>query len=299
MKYTDVVKFMKQAASEFDDAIEKERQRRLQISQGDPKIEAMFDAGARERVAKSQANRLADNAMADKFKARQIADRNALAIKTRKGLATVDAMDAKAKARIANEGNPTVRPDTLHASSSTAGRRTGAAEAARVKANREFAVRDAQRQDAALRNGTLQTRGSGSSDNLSYGQPIQRDANGQNIGRQPAAGAKVVSQYMINGMVYDRMSDGSTRQNQQMTEDYATTGVRPQLMKAQQPAARRLASKPQARPAANTTARPATTTGQVGSKPAVGSQPHVGTTTNVPTPQARTRTTIRTNVPRR
>lgn len=297
MKYTDVVKLMKTAA-EFDDAIEKERQRRLQISKGDPKIEAMFDAGARERVARSQADRLADNAMADKFKARQIADRNALAEKTRKGLATVDAMDAKAKARIANEGNPTVRPDTLHASPSTAGKRTGAADAARVKANREFQIRDAQRQDAALANGTMKTKGSGSmtvgGNTTSFGQPVQRDQNGISI-KQPASNATVKGQSRINGVVYDRMSDGTMRQNQQATKYYEVYG---QMPPKQQPQAqprqqvRRPVQQPAVAPAANVqqtqsgkpqlTTRPiqqttmrtniSANTGTVGSKASVGTK---------------------------
>jgi len=288
MKYTDVVKFMKQAASEWDDAIEKERQRRLAISKGDPAIEAMFDAGARQRVAKSQANRVADNNMRAEFDAVQKGKTTARANSVNAEIARQQKADALAREKAMSGTTTSARPDTLHASPSTAGKRTGAAEAARVKANREFQVRDAQRQDAALANGTMKTKGSGSmtvgGKTTSFGQPIQRDANGQTI-RQPASGAKVVSQYIINGQVYDRLSDGSNRPNQALTEQYATTGQKPVLIQNQQ---RQQARRPARQPAATgTTTGTATATAPAANPPA--SRPQL---TNRPRQTVQQNTTI-------
>ena len=299
MKYTDVVKFMKHAASEWDDAIEKERQRRLAISKGDPKIEAMFDAGARQRAAKSQANRIADNNMRAEFDAIQKGKTTARANSVNAEIARQQKADALVREKAMSGTTTSARPDTLHASPSTAGKRTGAAEAARVKANREFQIRDAARQDAALANGTMKTNGSGSitvgGKTTSFGQPIQRDPNGISI-KQPASNATVKGQSRINGVVYDRMSDGTMRQNQQATKYYEVYGQMPPKQQPQaqpkQQVRRPVQQRPAATPANNVqqtqagkpqlTTRPiqqtttrtniSANTGTVGSKATVGTK---------------------------
>ena len=100
---------------------------------------------------------------------------------------------------------PQTRPDTLHASPSTGGRRMQAVEEQRRKDNQDFYSRDAQRKEDALRNGTLPVQGSMSAgvgkNTVSYGQPIQRDQNGQKVSA-PRTGAKPVRQSIINGMAW-------------------------------------------------------------------------------------------------
>ena len=71
MNYIEVQKMRKQAADAFNTAVEKERQRRLAISKGDPRVEAAFDNAARQRAVTAQANRLADKQMRDQFNAEQ------------------------------------------------------------------------------------------------------------------------------------------------------------------------------------------------------------------------------------
>lgn len=313
MKYTDVVKFMKQAANEFDAAIAaQEKARQKQIADANTKFTQV--TGKKPVISNTQANQILDDQVRRQteeasrkykeqeklfsdFKAEENAKRDARVARTNATIAAQEKADRIRRQREMS-GTTSTRPDTLHASPSTAGKRMGAVEAERAKANREFQIRDAQRQDAAFANGTMKTRGSGSmtvgGKTTSFGQPIQRDANGQAI-RQPANNAKPVRQSIINGMVYDHFADGSQRQNQALTEQYATTGQKPVLIQnhQRQQVRRPVQQRPAVAPANNMqqtqtvrlqpTARPvqqsATTrtnisanTGTVGSKATVGTK---------------------------
>jgi hypothetical protein len=150
-----------------------------------------------------------------------------------------------------------------------------AVEEARIKDNQGFYSRDAQRKEDALVNGTLPVKGSmsvGTGNNAkSYGASIQRDQYGQKVTTAPT-GAKPVRQSIINGVVYDHYANGSTQQNQALTEQYATTGQKPVLIQnqsKQRPAQRRPTT--QTRPVQTSrlhiTGKPAGAGSQVGSKP--------------------------------
>jgi len=99
MNYIEVQNMRKQAADAFNTAVEKERQRRLAISKGDPRVEAAFDNAARQRAATAQANRLADKQMRDQFSAEQKARTQARVNRVNAEIARQQKADAVNRAR--------------------------------------------------------------------------------------------------------------------------------------------------------------------------------------------------------
>ena len=99
MNYIEVQQMRKQAADTFNTAVEKERQRRLAISKGDPRIEAAFDNATRRAAANAQAKRIADNKRYEDFRAEQRAQAQARANRVNATIAGQRQADAANKAK--------------------------------------------------------------------------------------------------------------------------------------------------------------------------------------------------------